>query len=329
LVLGAGVSVPNKIPNWNELAKKLWAKAFPNSASPWKIKNKAKSPQNLPQFLPIVYELAYQEVGEDKFMDILEECMYENAILPNKSEIETSIDTLPVLARVINREFKVKENRRLLRVITFNTDDLLENIVWTIRSKKGNPIKVIVRSSDQPTEYFGERKANRIPVYHLHGFIPSKGSGWLYELKKDSAEHLLVFTDAQYWQSSGTPLSHANRIMTNALFDSHCIFIGLSMTDINLLRWLALRTLEIENDARELKIIKEKQDSKKGYGRYRMKLMRHYWLRPDSDDSKGLLSDFLRHRGVFSVKLKRWGSKDFSNLMDECFPVEKSDNGTK
>src|SRR5215468_3452489 len=57
-----------------------------------------------------------------------------------------------------------------------------------------------------------------------------------------------VFTDSQYWSTSATTTSFANRVMASALSEGQCVFIGLSMTDINLLRWLALRNLDRDRD---------------------------------------------------------------------------------
>jgi len=59
---------------------------------------------------------------------------------------------------------------------------------------------------------------------------------------------MLVFTDLQYWSSSARASSFANRIMSAALSEGQCLFIGVSMKDTNLLRWLALRSLDREHD---------------------------------------------------------------------------------
>ena len=81
-------------------------------------------------------------------------------------------------------------------------------------------------------------------MYHIHGFVPSDRM-LTYERHFD---HMLVFTDIQYWLTSATTSSFSNRVITSALGEGHCIFVGLSMTDINLIRWLALRTSEKDRD---------------------------------------------------------------------------------
>src|SRR5204863_4742116 len=108
----------------------------------------------------------------------------------------------------------------------------------------------------RPTHFaVRDESARPIPVYHIHGFLPSNIAsnyggppGRTFSTLYD---HMLVFTDAQYWSTSATALAFANRVMLSALSESQCLFIGLSMTDINLLRWLALRTLERDRDLAE------------------------------------------------------------------------------
>ena len=69
----------------------------------------------------------------------------------------------------------------------------------------------------------------------MHGYLPQRASAPWHEPAPDA----LVFTDAQYWASSASPHSYANRVMATALHDSHCVFVGTSMSDVNVLRWLA------------------------------------------------------------------------------------------
>ena len=50
-------------------------------------------------------------------------------------------------------------------------------------------------------------------------------------------------------QLPGEPAAtFANRILSTALGEGRCVFIGLSMTDINILRWLALRIAMFDLD---------------------------------------------------------------------------------
>ena len=143
----------------------------------------------------------------------------------------------------------------------------------------------------------GRRGHNAIPIYHIHGFLPSG----LLRMNSESEhyEHMMVFTDSQYWSTSTSGFSFANRVMATALLEGRCVFIGLSMTDINLLRWLALRSLERDRDFSET----VRHETRIFVKPARVKQIidphfhRHFWIRPRSDDPTGFLSKFLSLSG--------------------------------
>ena len=345
LVLGAGVSIPQGIPNWNDLGRRVWDAAFPKEDSPWNVPKGVQSPREVPQFLPIVFELAARKLGDGPFVELLRQCLYRDVPRTWARNLRRSRHTLAVLARAILLQTRADHRRRLLRVITFNADDLLETAVRQLHGRfVKRPVQVIARPSAEPVWNDGR---DRLPFYHVHGFVPrdeEKGDDFISRRTRRSYDHLLVFTDEQYWRSTAAPLAHANRIVAGALSDSHCVFVGLSMTDANLLRWLALRRLEFESDAREraLRILDEEMDAR-GHVRearptadgsrepppgyhlkaatriVEQKLQRHFWIRPRSADPTGFLSDFLRLRGVISVEIADWTGPSFSTLMRAAF----------
>jgi hypothetical protein len=139
-------------------------------------------------------------------------------------------------------------------------------------------------------------------------------------------DHMLVFTDSQYWGLSSRMLSFANRIMGFALQDSYCVFVGLSMTDINLLRWLALRHNELmyewETISRNRLQKGDDRRSATGPPPSLTGMRRHYWIRPASDDPTGFLTKFLETRGVQSIEIRSWDTASFANLVTKCFPLD-------
>jgi hypothetical protein len=325
LVVGAGVSISRGIPKWDELAAELWQRVFPSLPSPLTGLSQGQSQKTVPQFLPIIFELAYRERGEAKFFQVLQKCLYAKAKYPAQDRrFAKSKESLAVLARVIVNESNRLRPRRVDAVITFNADDLIEQAVaeaaYHLEIHDKRAVLSIKRSTHfLPTE-FGE--SNRIPLYHIHGFVPSPPRDPVQTVRKDVYkiyEHMLVFTDVQYWSTSAGAMSFANRIMATALSESRCIFIGLSMTDINLLRWLALRTLERDRDETEgLQRAKwTKSGFEKSIGR---QFRRHFWIRPASDDPSGFLSEFLKLRGVEAIEIPDWSGDSFSRLMRKCFP---------
>ena len=322
LVVGSGVSAPRGVPTWEALAQDLWRAAFGKRRSPWETDPGVKSPREVPQFLPIVFELAYRELRQEKFIDALRTKLYANARFPvHDSGFRKSCESLAVLGRLIVQEFHRGGRRRINAVVTFNADDLLEQAVFASqppRSKlwAGDIVRIVARATAGGRQ-LGMPGTGPIPIYHLHGFAPASIKG-LYGKRWSKFprlyDHNLVFTDAQYWFTTAQPLTFANSVMSWMLSESHCMFVGLSMTDINVLRWLALRTLELERDAEEVPIAFRRQAGIQ---------VRHVWVRPKKDDPSGFLSEFLAFRGIASLEIESWSSAHFDRLIRRCFPASR------
>jgi hypothetical protein len=136
----------------------------------------------------------------------------------------------------------------------------------------------------------------------------------------------LVFTDEQYWRAVGNPTGFASRIFAQAL-DGVCVFIGLSMTDINIIRWLAQYAMEAHRDFRLMTSAWVDQD-KVEFDAVE-ELSRHYWIveRDFNDPSRKnpinfgtrVLRDVLQLRGVDRIEIPSWQSKEFHTWWSKCF----------
>ena len=326
LVLGAGISLSAGIPNWEDLAKRMWELAFPKEKSPWDAPVE-KSPCSLPQFLPIVFEMALEQLKAEKFIEALHDCLYKNILHSTKGQSKNAKSSLEVLARLIWQEHRSAGRRRILRVVTFNVDNLLERAASRYAKLDKKPKQASEGFARADRRLRWARGDEPIPIYHLHGFIPlARGSKKAFWTR--NYDHMLVFTDSQYWDSSAKMLSFANRIMGSALYDSHCVFVGLSMVDINLLRWLALRRNELMTELDQIFLRyprhpitgKDRLHSRESHKPLTLK--QHFWIRPDSDDPSGLLTKFLETRGVLSVRIRSWKGTSFENLTAKCLPPD-------
>jgi hypothetical protein len=296
LVLGAGVSLSRGVPLWGELAAQIWKRATGEAL--------ALPPRGHPFELQFAFELAASALEERRpsagsFAELLRAALYARAV-PGRDA-----DTLGTLAGILRRDH-ARSQRQVSRVITFNVDDLLEENVHRARAWKANPIVwPVARESHSP------RRARRrpIPVYHVHGFLPR------FQDSYPNAPDTLVFTDAQYWRTVAHPSSFANRVVAHALHDSACVFIGLSMTDVNLIRWLGMRAIAVEAD----RAAQYAGDGDKIRSSTHQALARHFWIRPDGDDPSGLVSALLERRGVTSVPIDGWSSPAFRRLMLAAF----------
>lgn len=302
LLVGAGLSIPVKIADWVTLAKKL---------DPT-ITIDAQLRADVPLLLPMLFE----RVPSDELTATLRAALYETAIEPTAQwQRDNANSSLAVVSDLLVRERRRPEGSRIDRVVTFNADDMLECATRNL-AQDGAPsdeqiLWPIVRGSDRPF-----RKQPAIPVYHAHGFLPHPDRA-----RKDAPESL-VFTDLQYWSTVAEPTTFANRILAHALHDGPCIFVGLSMTDVNLARWLALRTLEVR-EAKERQFVGEKPA--RVAARFRDALVQHYWVRtevssaPDASRAPTLVSEWLYQRGVKTLEIPSWRDDSFKRLIEGAF----------
>jgi hypothetical protein len=300
LVLGAGVSLSRGVPLWGELAAQIWQRATGAAL--------ALPPRGHPFELQFAFELAASALERRQpragaFAELVRAAIYARTV-PGRAA-----DTLGTLAGILRRDH-ARTERQVSRVITFNVDDLLEHDVHRRRAWKANPIVwPVSRESHSPRR--GRARRRPIPVYHIHGFLPRFPDSY------PGAPDTLVFTDAQYWKTVAHPSSFANRVVAHALHDSACVFVGLSMTDVNLIRWLGMRAIAVEAD----RAAQYAGDDGKIRSSTRQALARHFWIRPDGDDPRGLTSALLERRGVTSVPIDGWGSPAFRRLMLAAFPA--------
>jgi hypothetical protein len=231
-------------------------------------------------------------IGDASFVALLRRALYEDV----RARDAASPDALGAVGEVVRAEWDRGRERVLVRIVTLNADDLLEREVADDGVARLQPI---ARPSRYP-ELGRDGAPPPIPVYHVHGFLPEDTRD------PEGSNERLVFTDDQFWSTTASPLSFANRVVANALHDTRCVFAGLSMRDVNLLRWLAVHFEEVASDARTR-------------GEPPELLRRHFWIHTPDDDPTGVLAEVLARRGVVSVQLPSWRGTQFSELLRTCF----------
>lgn len=249
---------------------------------------------------PAVRACVERRLGIDdaSFVTLLRRALYEH--VPRSPRTG---DALAAVAAAVRAEYERWPDRRLARMVTLNADDLLEREVCSDGVER---VVAIARPSRHPRWERRDRPPP-IPIYHVHGYLPED------ERDPEGSSHTLVFTDDQFWSTTASPLSFANRVVANALHDTQCIFAGLSMRDVNLMRWLAVRFEEVVADQRA-----------HGEREPERALRRHYWIHTAHDDPTGTLRGVLARRGVCSVEIESWGDEDFGALLRACFASERS-----
>lgn len=312
LVVGAGISMPRGVPSWPELVR-------------WACKRVGYQPRSVGWLandtLPIPNSLSLQIALEEVEHHLRSKHKRsENAVVVARREFAKLIaeglyqsvsgpadDSLAILAEAI-RVDQSSSHQRIRRIISFNADDMLEEAANEGHHGLRDPVVwPIARAHHHPRRDAGANGCTPIPIYHVHGYLPRS--------QRRGASDSLVFTDAQYWESAAEPFSIANRVFSTALHDSHCLFVGLSMTDYNINRWLGLHA----HDVQSAKIDEVNWYGRSGKGLRRSipaSLRRHYWLRTDGDNQ--LMDQHMLRRGVVPVKVHDW-TDDFRKLIASAF----------
>jgi hypothetical protein len=262
-----------------------------------------------------------EQQTSEVFADLLRKVLYHDLPHINKRE-KTQEDTLSLVAQAVLRSAKREEQQRLIsQVITFNVDDLLEcEVNAGCRRRVPYAIPIYRASALRPLP-----SRRSIPIYHLHGFIPRKPSAYPYLTEDGWIDNVqlpvesLVFTDEQYWRTVGNPTGFASRVFSAAL-SGCCLFLGLSMTDLNIIRWLAQDAIERSDDFRRM--TGGWDDPREIEFNISEELCRHYWITPGvpAVDDPGqqpigehLLRSTLDRRGVLCIDIPSWESREFKN----------------
>lgn len=164
-------------------------------------------------------------------------------------------------------------------IITFNADPILHSllIIYGVKQRLDEigdynfPVEDYVRVT-RPFE-IGNKK---IPILHLHGAIypelPESREG-----KIDSRDNL-IFSEISYTKTAGIMNSWAQNVFSYKSTNNKMIFIGLSMSDPNIRRWLSWSA---ENINSQLETVTGERKS----------VMSHLWIKPKSGEPE--LNDFF------------------------------------
>lgn len=211
LVCGAGVSIGANIPSWNDLLLRLLESMMVRVSDHNSISLKNISTREFQKRLGssslVMGKYLKSNLGKD-FLTELRDALYHDN--PKSCEV---IDSIVELSR------PQRDGKPLDSIITFNFDALIEE------NLEINNIKYKAIDSE------GTRnKANELPIFHVHGYLPRKGN---ITSKKD-----VVFSEDSYHTQFIEPFSWSNLIQLNKLSQNTCLFVGMSLTDPNLRRLL-------------------------------------------------------------------------------------------
>lgn len=258
-ILGAGVSKDVGVPLWSECLQMMWSKMLLISPSPnyelaegkefrETIREIAKNNKEKNTFLnkinasisgdmqcnafgktdPVeiaeyVYNLVKEAIGPDgdlAFLCLAKDCLKISED-PESLFRKMKSRTLGLLANYMNNQVK---NGNIVRVITYNFDNLLEFALEQFKMKKD--VCHVKNPGDS-----NELEENRgVYIYHPHGTV---------SVIKDSLSeesNRLVLAQSNYERLGAKAYIWENSVQAKALHDSSCVFLGFSGEDSNFRR---------------------------------------------------------------------------------------------
>lgn len=231
LYVGAGVSIPNNLPSWEQLVLLIYFRTlhadirmdvFSNyllAVAEWILREK-KDPLDV-----VIRKIRKSGWSEAEFMKILRESLYGNlldysrkvpkSILGNNATLRSLVDN--VLYKSIPGEKGVRS------IITYNYDNLLQ--LGLEERKIARNFQTIYNDSSVCDH-------TKIPIYHVHGYLPVTAE------KDQSTSKQLIFSEEQYNSIFQDSYYWGNMVQMQNLSSNTGLMVGISLSDKNIRRLL-------------------------------------------------------------------------------------------
>jgi len=305
LFLGAGVSRGSHVPSWPELADAVLLKsgiaedevntlkkAFPSYVTQFELAGQLLGSDK--KFVQAIYETLYERVECKAQLEAIP-LKYEDQIgWPGWKNVLAGLQankTLEAVGELLINDYvgEPKRNPQIHAVLTVNADNLLE-LYCEARTGGRRVVTLVDRASvgDHP---------DQTPVYHLHGTLDARGENLFRscptsvasaELEEATGELLpdRVFCESEYYATIANPSSYLNHTPQSFLRRHNALFIGTSLDDMNMRRWLY--------DSFHERVRHRTRYLRESYWRQyqgaeheaRLESLRHYWLRPEVEKDK-------------------------------------------
>jgi hypothetical protein len=204
---------------------------------------------------------------------------------------------------IIDSEKPYRRNPQIHAVLTTNADNLLE-LYCQAKTSGEHLVTMVDRASvgDHP---------DATPVYHLHGTLDARGENFLRAPKpcskvptterQEIEEQLLpslVFRESEYFETLATPANFVNHTPQSYFQRLNVLFIGTSLDDPNIRRWLY--TSFRERVKERTKYLQEYYCRKYKDAGFEAELesVRHFWLRQKKEKHRDCSSGKESEREV-------------------------------
>lgn len=211
VIVGAGVSVESGLPTWDRLVSSLLERAaLSRGLGPEEARGFDRWTRER-EDLTGAGEVAREMIGKSGFRAALREALYGDTSEPIPGETASAVAGLVL-----------QSTRRDVEIVTTNYDTLLERAIERALNARGES-ETTVRPVAAPSAVSDDE----IAVRHVHGMLSHGGKQQGRLVLSDRDYHLMQESDA--WQE---------RLFRDLLNNSTCLFVGTSLTDPNLLRYL-------------------------------------------------------------------------------------------
>lgn len=205
-----------------------------------------------------------------------------------------SLTALPLARLLVGL---IDDGARPAAVLSFNAEPLLFSLVLAISTlsdidaKRAHRNQVAQRRPlSKVTSTLTVPSLARIPYFFCHGELAPPGGRSVRSPDK------LVFSEGEYLQLAGAQFSWQGAVFTDAALFHRIVFVGVSLSDPNMRRWLsavhAIRSRDVQLKAGKA-----------------LEITQHYWLRKRSGNSEvdRWTESCVAHLGVRVVWLGDWG----------------------
>ena len=313
LCIGAGINMP-VLPDWYSLVERLIDK---NCSSKDRIDIDVYKKMGFSPDAMIQAVRNKLDVNDNKFIQMLSEEVYapiKNNISPVEWNAFVKVHEAVSLAGIRDEEWK--NFKRIIDKVLKNTSaNLLAEVVVDSISNKFVPRAILtfngeaiflallnyyywMNKTDNKNKFdrivngITNRHVNRIPYIHCHGVLPING---VKMRKGHNANDKLVFLEESYLQLANSPISwQAINFIENCM-QSKMVFVGVSLSDANMRRWLGWIHSNKMNEFRNNGI--DSRDATE-----------HFWInkKPKTEVERIWMEESVAHLGVRLVWIDEW-----------------------
>ena len=247
--------------------------------------------------------------------------------LVNFFESQFGNSSLMALAKWLERISECPEAPR--SVLTFNADGLLDTLLMLlgtqqhiVAKKPGMPPSRFYRSlrASQPPKTVSKKIPRRIPIHHIHGCLVPQNADDAKSPGRESRENL-IFPETTYGRMSGKVYTWQQTMFLSHAQAHRIVFVGLSMSDPNIRRWLAWcnETAVEEHEWRKQNFVKSASKEQRSSGSNDYFIGQNIWIhqRPKSIHLQEIMEFSLAHLGTRICWLDNWS--DLSPVLSNLF----------